>query len=239
MGLLRRVLNPVLRLDYEGRRWHAAFKALHDGIEVDSLLDLGCGDGRYTMELAEHLGVPAVRVKGGEYSQQHRERAAELFEVFPFDAETDRLPLPDESVDLVCLNQLLEHIKNVFLCLSEAERVLEIGGYLSIGTPNLGGFVNRLRLLFGAQPMCIYFPGSHIRGFTYEAMRRFLASNPTFDIVRSSGSSLYPLPPPILEGGARYLPRYSAYMFFLLRKKAHVPRCSWLDSRRGETSYND
>jgi len=216
-----------------------AFKALHDGIEVDSLLDIGCGDGRYTSELAEHLRVPAGRVKGGEYSRQHREVAAERIETFPFDAETDKLPLADESLELVCINQLIEHIKNVFLCLSEAERVLKVGGYLSIGTPNLGGLVNRLNLLTGTQPMCMVFPGPHIRGFTYKAMLRFLAANPAFEVVRSRGSSLYPFPPPVLEGVARFLPRYSAYMFFLLRKKEHVTRSAWLDSYRGETSYND
>lgn len=237
MGLAKRLLQPLLRFDLENRRCRDAFLALHEGLEAKSLLDVGCGDGAETEELARRVGAPLTAVHGAEFHPPHLAAAQKRFHAFRHDAEMDRLPLDDGAVELVALNQILEHLKNVFLCLAEAERVLKVGGRLSIGVPNLAALVPRIQLLVGVQPSCMRFPGPHIRGFSYREFKRFLRMNPAFEIERERGAVLYPFPWPLTDALAAPLPRWATFMFFRLRKREHRARSAWLDARRGETFY--
>lgn len=228
-SLARRLLGRLLQFHLEGRRWHEACFELVSDVRPDSLLDLGCGDGSWSVEFAPRLGVPFERVYGVEVYPPLVNKARERFKLFEIDLEVQQLPLEDHSVELVIVNQLLEHLKNVFFCLAECERVLKIGGHLAVGIPNLAGIVNRVYLLLGRQPMCLEFPGPHVRAFTHRSFLTFVRSNPAFKLVRSLGSSLYPFPPPLLDRGARLLPGWSAYSFYLLKKVEHRPRSVWLD----------
>ena len=143
-------------------------------LRPNSLLDLGCGQGSWTLELAHRLGVPSERVYGTEISPPFVKQAREGLKLFEVDLEEDTLPLPDQSVELVTVNQVLEHLKNVFFCLAECGRVLKVGGHLAVGIPNLAGLVNRVYLLLGRQPMCLEFPGPHVRAFTHRAFVAFV-----------------------------------------------------------------
>ena len=226
--MIRRLLESVLQLRGEGRRFHEAFIEMAEGLRPASLLDLGCDDGGWTLKLAGRLGVPTQAVFGTEIASSRVGQARPGFEVFELDLEKTPFPLGDQSIELVAANQVLEHLKEVFFCLAECERVLKTGGHLALGVPNLSGLVNRAYLLAGRQPMCLEFPGPHVRGFAYRAFSAFLRSNPAFELVGTRGSSLYPFPPPVLEAGAKLLPGWSAYSFYLLRKVEHRPRSAWL-----------
>ncbi len=226
--MIRRILSAMLQLRSEGHRWHEALITLVSTLRPNSLLDLGCGTGYWTLELAGRLGVPSDHVYGTEVDPPLVKQAKERPKLLEVNLEVDSLPLTDQSVELVTVNQVLEHLKNVFFCLAECERVLMIGGHLAVGVPNLSGLVNRLYLLLGRQPMCLEFPGPHVRAFTHRAFVTFVQSNSAFRLVRCLGSSLYPFPPPLLEAGARVIPSWSAYAFYLLKKVEHRPRSAWL-----------
>ncbi len=171
---VRRLLGMALQLRLEGRRWHEALPRLVSDLRPNSLLDLGRGEGSWTLELAHRLGVPSERVYGTEISPPFVKQAREGLKLFEVDLEEDTLPLPDQSVELVTVNQVLEHLKNVFFCLAECGRVLKVGGHLAVGIPNLAGLVNRVYLLLGRQPMCLEFPGPHVRAFTHQAFVTFV-----------------------------------------------------------------
>lgn len=226
---VRRLLGNALQLHLEGRRWHEALPRLVSDLRPNSLLDLGCGDGSWSLELARRLDVPPERIYGTEVYPPLVKQAREKIKIFEIDLEEDTLPLTDQAVELVIANQVLEHLKNVFFCLAECERVLKVGGHLAVGIPNLAGLVNRVYLLLGRQPMCLEFPGPHVRAFTHRAFVTFIRSNPAFRLVRCLGSSLYPFPPPLLEAGARVIPSWSAHAFYLLEKVEHRPRSVWLN----------
>ncbi len=98
---------------------------------VAHALDLGCGDGRLTVEL-EAQEVTAADVSDVALKRlAARLPAARLVRLEP-DAP---LPLPDGAFDLVLCAETIEHVRDVQLLLSEARRVLRPGGRLALTTP--------------------------------------------------------------------------------------------------------
>ena len=164
------------------------------------------------------------------------EAAGKRLRAVKLDLELEPFPFPDEKFEVVLCNQILEHLKNIFLPLSEMERVLKTGGYLALGIPNLAALHNRLLLLAGRQPVCNAITGPHIRCFAHKAFLGFLRSNLNFRLVATSGSSLYPFPWPAVEFGARLFPGLSAYTFYLLKKTRHAPgESAWRVGSIGDT----
>jgi SAM-dependent methyltransferase len=105
---------------------------VHSLGEAERALDLGCGDGRLSAELA------ALKLFAADVSPLALERArmrlgadAQLVETDP-DAP---LPLEDSQFDLVLCAETLEHVRDVQLFLSEIRRVLRPGGTLAVTTP--------------------------------------------------------------------------------------------------------
>lgn len=209
----------VLRTGEEQARLRRDFQRLLGGAGASgSLLDVGAADGLMTLEYARLLKVPEGRICGIEVMDYYLERIAAGVKVEKIDVEKESFPYPDGTFDFVVCNQVLEHLKNIFLPLSEMERVLKPGGRLALGIPNLAGLHNRALLAFGFQPLCNAISGPHVRCFTHKGFLEFLRSNHNFTVEAAAGSSLYPLPWPLVDIGARVFPGLSAYTFYLLRK---------------------
>jgi O-antigen biosynthesis protein len=102
--------------------------------EVDRALDLGCGDGRLTTELRarEAVGVDVSKV-----ALERARRGAPAAELVHVEVDA-QLPLDDAAFDLVLCADVLEHVRDVQLLLSEARRVLRPGGRLAVTTPAHG-----------------------------------------------------------------------------------------------------
>ncbi len=111
-------------------------------------LDLGCGDGRLSVELQ------ADRLVAADVSPVALERArgrlpgATLVELDP-DAP---LPFGDSEFDLVLLAETIEHVRDVQLLLSELRRVLRPGGRLAITAPGHGRLTGLAILVRGFEP---------------------------------------------------------------------------------------
>ena len=93
------------------------------------VLDVGCGDGWLAQALpedVEYLGFdyPVTLAKG------YRGRAAVL-------GSADRLPFADASFDTVAMLDVLEHLAQPAMAVSEARRVLRPGGRLILQVPFL------------------------------------------------------------------------------------------------------
>jgi ubiquinone/menaquinone biosynthesis C-methylase UbiE len=101
-----------------------------------AVLDLGCGDGRLTLELRGR------RIVGADVSrvalERARERAAkhdvELVATIP----GATLPFADGTFDLVLLAETIEHVVDGQTLLAEARRVLSTGGEIAVTTPAHG-----------------------------------------------------------------------------------------------------
>jgi SAM-dependent methyltransferase len=165
------------------------------GRATQCLLDVGCWDGASTLKRGDALG--AARLLGIEVFESAASKATSRgIDVAQLDLETERLPWPDGSVDVVVCNQVLEHLKNIWLPMGEVHRLLRPGGYALLSVPNLASLHNRALLALGRQPTSIRTFGPHVRGFTLREFRELIGRDGAYSIAATKGAGFYPVPSP-------------------------------------------
>jgi SAM-dependent methyltransferase len=65
---------------------------------------------------------------------------------------SEKVPLPDHSVQLVFALEIIEHLTSPFHMLAEAHRILASGGHMVLTTPNVTRIGNIFKLLIGRTP---------------------------------------------------------------------------------------
>jgi ubiquinone/menaquinone biosynthesis C-methylase UbiE len=110
-----------------------------------TLLDVGCGPGTITMDLAEAVGATG-RVTALERTEEAlglaREEAARRgttgvgFEV----GDVTALALPDDAFDVVHAHQVLQHVDDPVRALAEMRRVCRPGGIVAVRDSDYGAF---------------------------------------------------------------------------------------------------
>ena len=183
----------------------------------EAVLDLGPGSGedllmcRNIFPAANLIGVESY----GPYAHHLRSLGVKVIEL---NIEKAILPLDDGSIDVIILNQILEHTKEIFWILHECARVLKKGGVLIVGVPNLAAWHNRLILLLGVQPPAIASLSCHIRGFTAEDLKQLLQSG-GLSVERRLSAGFYPFPPLIARLLAKLLPNFGWSIHMLASKR--------------------
>lgn len=133
------------------------------------LLDCGCGDGSFTMEVARRVGATEVH---GIEAVEERIRAAEERGILV--ARTDlneRFPYEDASFDVVHSNQLIEHLHATDGFLRELRRVVKPAGRVILSTNNLASWHNVFSLVLGYQPMSLHVSAEVILGNPFDPLR--------------------------------------------------------------------
>jgi 2-polyprenyl-3-methyl-5-hydroxy-6-metoxy-1,4-benzoquinol methylase len=106
-------------------------------VEGHSVVDIGCYSGEFVAELLRR--DPAWDVVGLDYDEEglklarllHPELASRYRRSSVYD-----LDLPDESVDCVTFQEVIEHLEGPAVAVKEINRVLRPGGVLVVTTPN-------------------------------------------------------------------------------------------------------
>jgi ubiquinone/menaquinone biosynthesis C-methylase UbiE len=134
----------------------------------DRALDLGCGDGTLTAELAR----ANAQVVGAEVAQAAITRAAQAHPDLRFELISMDRPLPfaDNEFDLVWSSEVIEHVADTARWLSEVRRVLAPGGRLALTTPSHG----RLRLALGGIERYSEPLGDHLHLYTRRSLAEVL-----------------------------------------------------------------
>jgi ubiquinone/menaquinone biosynthesis C-methylase UbiE len=128
--------RPVLELAL------ATARAAEPPGAVTRVLDLGCGEGRLAARLAE-TGAEVTGLDSSREALARARKAHPDLELATPSAD-GTLPFADSSFDaLVCVN-VLQHVADTQLLLSETRRVLVPAGHLAIAVPWHGTLKNLL-----------------------------------------------------------------------------------------------
>jgi SAM-dependent methyltransferase len=129
------------------RKFARVSAVLASTLPCASLLDAGCGDGRYLAALPA-LGPLPGRVVGIDIADSILRTAAAAAGAAGVKAEFVRanleaLPLADGEFDVVLCTMAIEHVLDPPLALRELRRVLRAGGTLVIATENSAARVSQ------------------------------------------------------------------------------------------------
>jgi SAM-dependent methyltransferase len=192
-------------------------------------LDLGCNDGVETVRFAE--AAKADSIVGVEIVDERAELArGRGVEVVAADLNA-ALPFPDASFDVIVSNQVIEHLNDTDLFVSELRRLLRPGGVAVTSTENLASWHNVLALTLGWQPFSLtntsgvvlglgnpvavlrgqaadeWGTWQHRRVFAYRGLRELMEAH-GLTVSEIAGAGYYPLPARF----GRREPRHAAFL---------------------------
>lgn len=106
------------------------------GQRINTILDLGCGTGRFSEALAAHFDAEVIGIDPSQkmLEQARSKRPDSRIRYEPGRGES--IPLPTSSVDLILMSMIFHHLDNPRLAARECRRVLRDGatGFLRAGT---------------------------------------------------------------------------------------------------------
>ncbi len=144
-----------------------------------SLLDVGCGPGTITADLAELVAPGKVTACDAaadvlEAAAGHlHERGLDTVELRV--ADVHRLDFPDDSFDVVHAHQVLQHVADPVLALREMRRVCRPGGIVAVRDSDYHGFTWYPELPELDEWMALYQRCARANGGEPDAGRRLLA----------------------------------------------------------------
>ncbi|GLW99710.1 class I SAM-dependent methyltransferase [Microtetraspora sp. NBRC 16547] len=185
----------------------------------ERLLDVGCGDGSYTVRLAEGFtkvdGVDIESVRLKMFAE--RIEGTDLAERITIrEMSASELDFPDDTFDLVTAIEVVEHVHELDRALKEIHRVLKPGGLFQLTTPNRwfplethgvlfrgrryrstrAPFLTWVRPLHRRMADARTFTGAEIRGHLTRAglrTRRLDYIGPPFDLMAGVGRFVRPV----------------------------------------------
>ncbi len=111
--------------------WIEALKAQIPASEIKTILDLGCGTGRFTLALSEAFGSQVIGVEPSTAMLEVATSQSESNVVWK-QGQAESIPLESEAVDLVFMSQIFHHLQSPRRAIEEINRVLTPAGYLAI-----------------------------------------------------------------------------------------------------------
>jgi len=130
---------------------HRKVLEIFSSYQFERILDVGCGDGNFTMMIAR--ACKACEVYGIEISEKGVEMARKNgIKCYQLDVDEEDFPFEDNYFNALTALELIEHLYDPDHFLDEVYRVLKPDGLFILSTPNLASIHNRIALLFGYQP---------------------------------------------------------------------------------------
>ena len=123
-----------------GRSIELILRRLPHPLLIKTVADIGSGYGTFSISLA----LKGIKATAIEPSKSEREIASSILKRHAkakkylriINAKAEKLPLSNNSFDFCILSQVLEHVESPARTIKEASRILKLGGYLYLGSPN-------------------------------------------------------------------------------------------------------
>lgn len=117
----------------ESWHWNRLGPIFYETPYGSKVLDIGANNGEFVELLKKDRGCDAVGVDISETAVKEAQEKGRNVQLM----NGDSLPFPDESFDVVYLNEVLIHLHNPETVLKEARRVLKKTGFILGSTPHL------------------------------------------------------------------------------------------------------
>ena len=169
--------------------WRQVFARHAPATRPLTVLDLGCGVGRFTPTLADEFGGPVYGVEPSERMREIAEERAGHPAVTYLSGEAEHIPLPEASCELALMFLVLHHLRDRPTATREIARVLRPDGRLLIRST----FADRMPDLLWHR----YFPRAReieLRMFPSvpEVLADFAAAGLAFQVLDTVAVTLAP-----------------------------------------------
>ncbi len=137
--------------------------------EGERVLDLGCGEGRFAVELVR-AGAHVIAADVAEEPLRRARACHPGLDLRAIDVEGS-WGLEDASFDVVWAGEVIEHVTDTAAWLSEVRRVLRSGGRLLLSTP-AHGRLTLMRTALSRRAFAAHFDplGDHLRFYSRDTL---------------------------------------------------------------------
>ena len=144
-------------------------KRINQFVKPGKILDIGCGRGLF-LDVMRRGGWDTIGTEFNEETSSHAIKSYSL-KIFPGDIIQHKLKA--ESLDVININQVLEHLKNPDAIIKESHRLLRSGGIIIISVPDL----RSPQFTVGKENWFLLDLPFHLFHFTEEGLGELLRKN--------------------------------------------------------------
>ena len=126
-------------------------------------LDLGPGSGRW-LDYVKKFNPK--KIFAADINLEIKKKCIKKVDGFKInDFEKGKINFKSDSMDIIMIIEVLEHIRNYELFIKELIRISKNGGILIFTMPNILSFISRIRICFGLLPVAIASDKTHVNFF--------------------------------------------------------------------------
>jgi len=148
--------------------WAGVIESILPRTRPATLLDLGCGTGRFASLIAERFDVHVVGFDASVGMLQVAASQRQLINLNYGVGRAESVPLANASCDVVWMSQMIHHVEDREACAREVRRVVRPTGTVAIR----GGFGDRLDSF---PTIFRFFPGARRIGEQITSLREIIA----------------------------------------------------------------
>ncbi|MCE9521859.1 MAG: class I SAM-dependent methyltransferase [Alphaproteobacteria bacterium] len=112
--------------------WLGRIATAAQGLEISTIVDLGCGTGRFSEPLAARFGANVIGVDPSAKMLSVAKSKSVSARVTFVEGSGENIPCPDASADLIFISMAFHHFRSRMSVANECHRVLRAGGLLCL-----------------------------------------------------------------------------------------------------------